>query len=101
MLDKFFDEKNQPEENWEDENSVKTKEITENKPWEQVVAEKYYGRKHLGWPCDEAQELEIGSKERHEHIKYCKECKKLEIELEKKVGVERKKGYYDNPNRFD
>jgi hypothetical protein len=44
-----------------------------------------YGRRHIGWPCDDAQDLHID--DRPQHIKNCKECERLMIELEKKVGI--------------
>lgn len=34
-----------------------------------------YGRKHIGFPCDKAQDMPID--DRPEHIKNCEECKKL------------------------
>ncbi len=45
-----------------------------------------YGRRHIGWPCDDAQDIPIGE-ERSKHIKYCSECERLMEELEKKVGL--------------
>ena len=43
-----------------------------------------YGRRHIGYPCDIAQDIPID--ERGEHIKNCSECKRLMENLEKKVG---------------
>jgi len=43
-----------------------------------------YGRRYIGWPCDEAQDLPVGD-ERREHIANCEECKRLIRVLEMKV----------------
>jgi len=45
------------------------------KDLEKAVAEKH-GRRHIGWPCDEAQDLPIGS-ERDLHVKHCEECRRI------------------------
>jgi len=42
-----------------------------------------YGRRHIGWPCDIAQDLPLD--DRSFHIKTCPECKRLIEELEKKI----------------
>lgn len=44
-------------------------------------------RKHIGWPCDEAQNLPID--DRPAHIKNCEECKRLLEKLEKSIGIRR------------
>lgn len=50
-----------------------------------------YGRRHIGYPCDEAQDLHID--DRHEHIfnkdgtYKCEKCKKLMDKLEKEIGL--------------
>jgi hypothetical protein len=36
---------------------------------------KEYGRRHIGYPCDIAQDMQID--DRPEHIKGCPECKEL------------------------
>ncbi len=41
------------------------------------------GRRHIGYPCDDAQDIPID--ERPEHIKNCSECKKLLERLEEDV----------------
>ena len=43
-----------------------------------------HGRRHIGWPCDEAQDLPLGD-ERIEHIENCEECTRLINLLEMKV----------------
>jgi len=52
--------------------------------WEAIVAKKYYNRRHVGWPCDDAQDIPVGDN-RNLHIKTCPECKRLLDELNKKV----------------
>ena len=42
--------------------------------WEREVA-KSYGRRHIGYPCDIAQDLPID--DRPQHIKNCPECQEL------------------------
>lgn len=54
---------------------------------EKRVASKY-GRRHIGYPCDIAQDMPID--DRHEHIKNCDECKRLEKELNETVGYNSK-----------
>jgi len=60
---------------------------------ERRVAKKY-GRRHIGYPCDEAQDLPID--DRQEHIynpdgSYkCPECKRLIEDLEKRFGYNKK-----------
>lgn len=41
--------------------------------WEQKIAEQ--GRKHIGYPCDIAQDMPID--DRPEHCATCPECKEL------------------------
>jgi hypothetical protein len=49
---------------------------------EKYVASQY-GRRHIGWPCDIAQDLSLD--DRQFHIKTCPECKRLIDEFEKKI----------------
>jgi len=58
--------------------------------WERKIASEY-GRKHIGYPCDVAQDMPID--DRPEHIKDCPECKKL-IKKYDKIAYEDKKSDY-------
>ena len=42
--------------------------------WERKVASEY-GRRHIGYPCDVAQDMPIDDRPRH--IKNCPECQEL------------------------
>jgi len=43
--------------------------------YEREIAQKYYGRRHLGYPCDVAQDMPID--DRPQHIKNCQDCQEL------------------------
>ena len=49
---------------------------------EKYVASQY-GRRHIGYPCDDAQDLPLIDRPRH--IKDCSECKRLLQEFEQKI----------------
>jgi hypothetical protein len=42
-------------------------------------------RYHIGFPCDIAQNMPLD--DRPEHMKNCDECKRLEKELDEKIGA--------------
>lgn len=42
---------------------------------EREIAQRYYGRKHIGYPCDIAQDMHID--DRPQHIKNCPDCQEL------------------------
>jgi len=42
---------------------------------ERQIAQKYYGRRHIGFPCDDAQDMPID--DRPKHIKNCPACQEL------------------------
>lgn len=47
-----------------------------------------YGRRHLGYPCDEAQDIKLSegySLRFYEHLKNCKECKMLFEKLDRSI----------------
>lgn len=44
-------------------------------------------KKAISWPCPIAQKIPIGK--RLEHIKNCGECKRLEVELDEQLGMEK------------
>jgi len=50
-----------------------------------------YGRRHIGYPCDDAQDLPIDDRQDHifnaDGSYKCLKCKKLIDDLEKKVGL--------------
>lgn len=43
--------------------------------YEREIAQKYYGRRHIGFPCDVAQDMPID--DRPQHIKNCPDCQEL------------------------
>lgn len=43
--------------------------------YEREIAQKYYGRRHIGFPCDVAQDIPIDDRPRH--IKNCPDCQEL------------------------
>jgi len=58
--------------------------------WELYIAQKYYGRTHIGYPCDDAQDIKQeqgASDEYFQHIKSCSECKRLLNKLEEKCKM--------------
>jgi hypothetical protein len=53
----------------------RNEEIVPFEEYERQIAQKYYGRRHIGYPCDIAQDLPID--DRPQHIKNCPECQEL------------------------
>lgn len=49
--------------------------------WEREVAQKHYGRRHIGFPCDIAQDMPID--DRPQHIKSCPDCQELIKKLDR------------------
>jgi len=43
--------------------------------YEHEIAQKHYGRKHIGFPCDVAQDMHID--DRPQHIRNCPDCQEL------------------------
>ena len=54
---------------------------------EKAVASEY-GRKHIGYPCDEAQDININNdytQEYYNHLETCSKCKELLDKIESKI----------------
>jgi len=74
---KYVEEHNKKCQQNNDENDETFEEL------EKRIAKK--GRRHIGYPCDIAQDMP--REQRINHIKNCQDCEKLLEDLEKKVGI--------------
>ena len=50
---------------------------------QQIASE--HNRRHIGWPCDIAQDFPIGE-QRSLHIEHCDDCKRLLEEFERRIN---------------